>query len=81
MIYAQLMLSYANTQIIVLIFINFTEILAKIHKEFASLSSRPVLKPKKARFPELLEWAWPDPLLGARVCVPHLLAPRRAFLN
>ena len=70
------MLAYAKMQVIALIFINFTEIVSKIHKALASLASRPILNLRKARLLELLEWASP---LGVRLCVPHLLAPRRAW--
>jgi len=43
------MFSYANIQVIVLNFINVTEILFNIHKALASLISRPMHKPRKAR--------------------------------
>jgi len=57
-----MMLSYANTQVIVLIFVNFTDILSKIHKALALLASRPHPEAQKsARLPELLEWASPNP--------------------
>ena len=60
------MLLYTNTQVIVLIFINFDEILSKIHEALASLLTRfaPYPKAEKSvRLPELLEWASLDPLV------------------
>ena len=62
-----MMFSYATTQVIVLNVINLVKMLFKIQKALASLVLCLILSQKSAHLLVNLEFAPPDPFLGATV--------------